>query len=220
MYYYKEYITLPCERILTLLFLQKRYRSSMYELGSPDLLSDTDNDFIHRKKAMKTSNKCCSCQIGRDHKNEWTYKKISESSCDYETIIVKKRNPSTGVQLWHIDTYGHEQSCSIKNTTSRALAWRKLPKHQKQVQFNSLFFFCSQSTFPIFSYVMSFGIVYALKNYSSIHYFFSAVSLFYYCCYCYCYCFRFHIDHIINGIIVLEILCQQDLYQPTILYNL
>ena len=135
--------------------LQRKYRSSTYELGSPDMLSDSDNN-VGKKRCIETDgNHQCSCQPDISPKNEWTYSKTSNNNCDYETILVKKRNPSVGSALWHMNTYGHYQSCPITNITPGSLVWKKLLKREKQVLFHF---------FPITIFCKSFGSPNLLKT--------------------------------------------------------
>lgn len=98
----------------------------MYELDSPEILSDGGEGVIN-EKIMKPGDKR---EIEQRQQNEWMYLRISESVCDSDTILVKKRKLSTGIGLYQMHSL---KSSGIKNITSPSLAWRKLPKRQKQV---------------------------------------------------------------------------------------
>jgi hypothetical protein len=96
------------------------------------VLSDED---VNKAKTIKTEACPCPCKIQRSRDNGWSYGKISETVIDNETVRVKKQIVSTGISLWHFNTYGHDQSCSFKNITpSPALAWKKLSKIEKKVR--------------------------------------------------------------------------------------
>lgn len=126
--------------------MQRKYRSSIYELGSPDVLSDED---VNKVKSIKTDACQCPCQIQRSPDNAWSYAKMSENAIDNETVLVKKQIRSTGISVWHFTTYGHDQSCSFKNITpSPALAWKKLSKIEKKVRVSVLI-----SSFSPYTYI-------------------------------------------------------------------
>ena len=110
---------------------QRKHRSSIYELGSPNVVNEND---ISKTKNQKTHPQC-SCKVGRGRKgeNEWTFTRNAENAIDYYTVLLEKRTLWTGNSLWYFNTYGHDKSCCFKDMSSGALEWKKLPISEKKV---------------------------------------------------------------------------------------